>query len=410
MSIHSVQPGDPLRPEARDWNAFVAAGSAEQMRLRSAPSPAVDQRVLTPGLLRVRNDTSSTFDRFDAVRVTTPAITPYTSEPSYLAQVLLGSRSCAAGISDVGRLAICLEPIGAGKIGRAIIDGLVQCKINVIEEWHEYADFDPTQSSRRLVSNPDGSSAARILWKESGTGSGKWATLQLGNPGQFHLVGKVLSSYGGAGISARAGNLPGSGTIQVYYLDPNAIELAPLLDPSGQPCYLDVYSLSTSTVAADEWVLAHCDRWGTWWIESVRQSPAGVQCWIASNAVFSADHYYIPWDEQYATGCADRGVRLTAATKWLIVRPGLWRVCAQGIWRPGNADNVQISLFRNRVSIGQVYACSPAESALNSACVASRVQAAVDDAIEVSIRRNGSRYGGSDPQLFSATVDLEWIE
>lgn len=258
-----AQAGQPFEPpRAADHNALLNLLDQSRARGPRGQGPHT-MRDRNAGIVRVKNTSSGTnWERGEAVRVYQPIITPAANE-SYWQQVPQLAARDPAGQDDLGRLAILLESIPYApdkNIGLAVIDGVVQTVVNVIEEWHEYADCDPISGGRTLVSNPDGSSTCHILWKESGTGAKK-ATVRIGNPPQVHLIGQPV----GYGISARVGNLPGTGTIQVYRLDESTGEIEPLLY-DGQPCYLDVYTLSDSAIPEGEWVLAHCDRWGVWWI------------------------------------------------------------------------------------------------------------------------------------------------
>jgi hypothetical protein len=88
---------------------------------------------------------------------------------------------------------VAVEPIAAGKIGRVAVAGVVQAKINVVSESDTFAtakDGDLTQ----LTSASSGE--ATILWKESGTGAGKWALVRFGAAGAAGIrLGKVSGTW-----------------------------------------------------------------------------------------------------------------------------------------------------------------------------------------------------------------------
>lgn len=88
---------------------------------------------------------------------------------------------------------VAVEPIGAGKIGRVAVAGVVQAKINVTDAGHGFAtakDGDLTQ----LTSAASGD--AQILWKESGTGASKWAIVRFGGAaGASIRLGKVTGTW-----------------------------------------------------------------------------------------------------------------------------------------------------------------------------------------------------------------------
>ena len=64
-------------------------------------------------------------------------------------------------------------PIAAGKVGRAAIDGVVQCKVEIDKADDKFVAC----SSSGLKTGVKGEGL--VLWKESGTGSNKWALVRL---------------------------------------------------------------------------------------------------------------------------------------------------------------------------------------------------------------------------------------
>ena len=94
------------------------------------------------------------------------------------------------GHSDVGRFAILQQPIKAGYLGVAQVSGVALCKLDVVYETHVYADVKDGNADE-LKTGEVG--AAEILWKQSGTGSGKWALVRLGNFVAPPLVGRLTT-------------------------------------------------------------------------------------------------------------------------------------------------------------------------------------------------------------------------
>jgi hypothetical protein len=87
---------------------------------------------------------------------------------------------------------VAVEPIAAGKIGRVAVAGVVQAKINVVSESDTFAtakDGDLTQLSSAS------SGEATILWKESGTGAGKWALVRFGESPPIVKLCKTTASW-----------------------------------------------------------------------------------------------------------------------------------------------------------------------------------------------------------------------
>lgn len=82
------------------------------------------------------------------------------------------------GAPTTGTVAFCVavEPIASGKVGRVAVDGVVQCKLDVQDASHTLARCKG--STTELQTASDGN--ALVLWKDGGTGTGKWALVRLG--------------------------------------------------------------------------------------------------------------------------------------------------------------------------------------------------------------------------------------
>ena len=91
--------------------------------------------------------------------------------------------------------AVTLEPIDAGKFGKAAASGIVPCRIDVSDASHKFAVA--AQNSVRLASKNGGDST--IIWKESGTGL-KWALVRLGSGGGV-VLGTVSQTWNKGGTA-----------------------------------------------------------------------------------------------------------------------------------------------------------------------------------------------------------------
>jgi hypothetical protein len=67
---------------------------------------------------------------------------------------------------------VTLEPISAGKIGRAAVSGAFACRVNVTNASHKFAKAKDGDAAQ-LASAACG--VLQLVWKESGTGANKWA-------------------------------------------------------------------------------------------------------------------------------------------------------------------------------------------------------------------------------------------
>jgi len=174
-----VHPGQPLGMAAGVYNAMVDAARAHRQAGMMVGGPAA-RTMADHDAIWVRNNTGSALAQFSAVAIGTPIIVPGDNESEFKQRVTFEAGTPAAG--DRGEIAVVIERIPAGKIGRAVKDGVVQCKVNVLNANDQYADLTPGQV---YLTSTRGYGEVRMLWKASGTGQ-QWAVVQLG-----HRVGAV---------------------------------------------------------------------------------------------------------------------------------------------------------------------------------------------------------------------------
>jgi len=155
-----------------------------------ADGPSAGPPPYTPIL--AKNNTTGTVRRWGVLSVAGVVFTPSGATGSatqqFQDQPVLSGGLPTGGSSFV----VAVEPITAGSIGRVAVAGVVQAKINVVTESDTFAtakDGDLTQ----LTSAASGD--AQILWKESGTGAGKWAIVRFGAAGASIRLGKVTGTW-----------------------------------------------------------------------------------------------------------------------------------------------------------------------------------------------------------------------
>jgi len=199
-----VRPGQPLRFPAGLYNGLVDLYRAwREGRLGGGTAPPA-QSVVNPGVILVKNDSGSDQARLAVLGIDAPFESPADYEEGFLREVGVKCVIPYLG-SHFGRFVILQEPIGADNYGRALVFGITPVKIDIENEAHQFADVDDGVTTV-LASGTSG--AARILWKESGTGE-KWAYVALagGLPAcltDYHvLVGDATArTYGGARVRA----------------------------------------------------------------------------------------------------------------------------------------------------------------------------------------------------------------
>jgi hypothetical protein len=158
-----VTPGSPLKISATAWNLFTAAardwqqGRPDQPAVVKRPSGYVEAIAL--------NDTGADLDAFKPAKVTAAGgydLTDYQSAGHWSRRPLLtiGTPGAATDI-----VAVTLEAIPDGKIGRVAVAGWCACDVDVTSSAHKYAR--PGTTTDALASAASG--PIRILNTGSGT-------------------------------------------------------------------------------------------------------------------------------------------------------------------------------------------------------------------------------------------------
>jgi hypothetical protein len=187
----------PIRGQisARAWNR--AQDAADKVLGQGADGVADGPSAGPPAYTGIlaQNNTTGTVNRWGVLSVAGVVFTPSgatgNATQQFQDQPVLSGGLPTGGSSFV----VAVEPIAAGKIGRVAVAGVVQAKINITDASHTFAaakDGDLTQ----LASATSGE--AQILWKESGTGTGKWAIVRFGGSGGAaggSRLGKVTGTW-----------------------------------------------------------------------------------------------------------------------------------------------------------------------------------------------------------------------
>lgn len=165
--LKHVMPGDPLAIPATAFNTMIDAARAFRARARGhgADAPAAGRDRLTPALeVFVRNDTGASLPAWSCVALGDPLISAVDAP--------LGVRrtpafACHTPAAAAEPFAITAEPIADGKLGRAVVLGVVPADVNVTDESHGFAG--PKAAQQVLEGGESG--PAQILWKDGGTGT-----------------------------------------------------------------------------------------------------------------------------------------------------------------------------------------------------------------------------------------------
>jgi len=132
------------------------------------------------GLVRVQNNSREDLPWLGIVGLDTPLYS-YTDDVAEFSVQPTFNADVADDGDHIGQWGVLWEPLGRGEIGWACVSGLTPTKVYVYEDVPGYADVRPgATSDDRFWPAAAQYGAARILWKEAGTGFA-WALLRLGD-------------------------------------------------------------------------------------------------------------------------------------------------------------------------------------------------------------------------------------
>jgi hypothetical protein len=124
---------------------------------------------------------SVTVARWGVLAITGVQITPTSSSGGATASfedmpVLTGGTPSASTTA----WCVAVEPIKSGKVGKVAVGGVVQCKVQIDKADDKFVACKASAAELKTGIKGEG----LILWKESGTGSGKWALVRLASAGE----------------------------------------------------------------------------------------------------------------------------------------------------------------------------------------------------------------------------------
>jgi hypothetical protein len=192
MTLTKVSPGQPLRITAESFNAFIDAANAHQAgQLGVGAEGTATGR--TAGIVTVRNDSGADQGRFAVLGISDPLILPTENPTAFQERVALAVVAPDEA-AHADRFCILQEPVTAGALGRGLILGVSPVRLEVTAEDDRAATLVTGQTGS-LATGTEG--AARILWKEAGTGQ-KWGIVQIpaggsGGGGSPNLVLEVTA-------------------------------------------------------------------------------------------------------------------------------------------------------------------------------------------------------------------------
>ena len=180
-ALKKVKSGDPLVIPSQTFNTFIDAARAHKAS-QQASSQAECRAFRQSGIVLVKNASGADRQRFDVLGIDSPLISPTDNEDAFKNKVVL-SGVTPASADHLGRFVVLLEPLADGKVGMACVAGVCVVHVDVQHDSHQFADIKDGEAAS--LESRD-SSAATILWKESGTGL-KWAVV--------HIAGAVSPTF-----------------------------------------------------------------------------------------------------------------------------------------------------------------------------------------------------------------------
>jgi hypothetical protein len=197
-----VQPGQSAGRNARNENAIREQLRRQSMQQFQQNTPVPDAAPATSQTtVRIKNASGGDWPRFSVLRVTAPTIDPSDNLNTWQRTPVLD----ADEPDGTGQIAILLEPIGDGRIGRAAVSGIVPVLIDSTTADPTHAlpiDSDITKMTGSTTGYP-------ILARESGSGE-KWGLVILSQSATPEP--RILFKAPEGGIPPRVGLLCGSAT------------------------------------------------------------------------------------------------------------------------------------------------------------------------------------------------------
>lgn len=183
-----IEKGQSLRSaiSARAWNR---AQDAADLVLGVRPGAAAGNSIQPDrpsNVVLIRNDSGMTVPVCGVLTITGTAIDPQAGSMAgtgsaaarakefFRQPVLVGNKVTN---STVNKVAIALEPVAAGSVGRFAVGGSFPCKVKVTNGFiHTHARGRPDDVTQLIGTN---CGPVKLLWFNPETGDDKWAVGQM---------------------------------------------------------------------------------------------------------------------------------------------------------------------------------------------------------------------------------------
>lgn len=173
-AFKKVQAGQRIAISAEAYNAFIDA--AQAVREHKQFGIEASQFFRQSGIVKLKNASGADQARFAVLGLSEPIILPSANEIEFKRQVTFEGVVPAKN-DHRGKFAVLLEPIADGKIGLAVIAGVVPVRLKVDpDQLYDRAEIIDADSGK-LLNVPHGS--ARVLWIDALGSVERWAIVRL---------------------------------------------------------------------------------------------------------------------------------------------------------------------------------------------------------------------------------------
>lgn len=199
--LRRVRKGEPLSISAEAWNRLmdIARADGSERALGSAKQEASRRDF---DVVLVKNTTARDLPLWGGITLGPPLFPPTSGEGGSLPQDF-AERTVLEGVQPAAcpaRGAILLQPLAPGAIGRAVVSGIVCCRVRVTTDGMRRAVFVPwEESAESLHPLADHAGPLELLWTESGTGL-RYAVAMVGGSDRRFLAA-IQSSAAISGAS-----------------------------------------------------------------------------------------------------------------------------------------------------------------------------------------------------------------
>lgn len=164
-----------LNLPASEFNELASvAAQVETWRRSPSDRAPIDFRA-SREIAMVKNASGTAIDVGGVLAIESPLFTPADNPIGFKLRPALNGTTPSD--TTAGRLAISIEPIEAGAIGRCVVAGLAATQVDIVEESSLSAG-EVSGATNRLQLRQGGS--VRVLWREAGSTGTKLAYVLLG--------------------------------------------------------------------------------------------------------------------------------------------------------------------------------------------------------------------------------------